>query len=499
MTVGPAEGELTRPPCVVVVDDELFVRETLKDVLEAAGYRVEVAGDALGALTVIEGLKEDCDCVLLDIRLTPTAPSPDHMDGIDVLGVLKARWPDVGVVIISAYATVDNAVAALNLGAQAYVRKPVNPQELLALVTKTVERRQLAREKTRLEAQARQQNRFLREKNRELAAANQQLETANRQLEEALRQLRQTQAQLIQSEKMASLGQLVAGVAHELNNPISFVYSNMARLLDYAEDIRQVFTAYRQAFASVEGGQLPGRDELRKLAALEAEADIDFITDDLQALARESREGAERVQSVVLDLRNFSRLDEGEVQNVDLVKSIKSTLNLLRPELKHRVTLELALEPVPPIRGNAAQLNQVVMNLVLNAAQAIDGEGTIRVSTQPVAPAERAPGLRLTVSDTGRGIPPEHRGKIFDPFFTTRKDRGGAGGTGLGLSIVHSIIESHKGTVEVDSTAGRGTTFTIELPLMGYQPRPSGSEAQPPTADASAAAGTEDETKETTP
>jgi len=464
--------ELPRPACVVIVDDEPFVRETCGDVLEEAGYHVEKAENAGAALSVLERLGEAVDCVLLDVRLAPPN-MPEQLDGVDVLRAIKSRWPDLGVIVISAYATVDNAVASLNLGADAYVRKPVNPEELLALITKTVERRHLAREKARLEAQAQKQNRFLREKNEELAAANtqlasanQQLETANHQLQEALRRLRETQAQLIQSEKLASLGQLVAGVAHELNNPISFVYSNMARLLEYVEDIRRVFAAHRRILDGLKVGTTPTREELSELDSLEAAADIGYILEDLQALSHESREGAERVQSVVLDLRNFSRLDEGEVQNVDLVQGIKSTLNLLRPELKHRVDLKLELKAVPNIRGNTAQLNQVVMNLVMNAAQAIEGEGSIRIATEPTSM-----GVRLIISDTGKGIPEDNLSKIFDPFFTTRKDRRG-GGTGLGLAIVHSIIERHTGTIRAESTVGEGTTFTIDLPLTGYKSGP---------------------------
>lgn len=453
-----------QPPCVLVVDDEPFVCETLADVLVGAGYRVETAQDGPTARSRLEQLGDQVDCVLLDIRLAPPSQT-DELDGIDLLRLLKARSPGVGVIIMTAYASVDNAVAALNLGAEAYLQKPVNPEELLAQVRATVERRRLARKAAYLEAQTRRQNRFLREKNQELAETNRRLEETNRQLQEALRRLQETQAQLIQSEKLASLGQLVAGVAHELNNPISFLYSNMGRLLEYARDIRRVFDRYRSLLAGFREGRHPEVRDLEEVARLESETDIEFLLEDLQALARESREGAERVQAVVTDLRNFSRLDEGEVQNVDLNQGIKSTLTLLRPELKHRINLELDLEPLPLIRGNAAQLNQVVMNLLMNAAQAIEGEGTVRIVTRAVPE-----GVRLTVSDTGCGIPAEHLERIFDPFFTTRKGtRGWDRGTGLGLAIVHSIIRRHSGTIRVESTPGRGTTFTIDLPLDGYQ------------------------------
>jgi signal transduction histidine kinase len=460
-----------------VVDDEPFVRETLADILAGAGHRVEVTGDGPTTLARLRELEGEVDCLVLDIRLAPPLEAGERgMDGIDVLRAVKQTWPDVGVLIMTAFASVDNAVAALNLGAEAYVRKPLIPEELLALVAKTVERRHLAREKARLELQAQEQNRFLREKNQELAVANQRLAEVNRRLADALRQLQEAQAQLIQSEKMASLGQLVAGVAHELNNPISFVYSNMGRLKEYVEDIRRLFARYQDTLGRLRRGEVPTAEDLETTGNLEGTTDIDYILQDLPALAEESQEGAERVQAVVLDLRNFSRLDEGEVQNLDLVAGIQSTLTLLRPELKHRIQLELDLTPVPPIRGSGAQLNQVVMNIVMNAIQAIEGEGTIRVATAPTDT-----GVRLTISDTGCGIAPEHLGKIFDPFFTTRKGRrGAAGGTGLGLAIVHSIIQRHAGTISVTSTVGEGTTFVIDLPLVGYQPAPVAEAAAAP-------------------
>jgi two-component system NtrC family sensor kinase len=234
--------------------------------------------------------------------------------------------------------------------------------------------------------------------------------------------------------------------------------------------------------AQLRHGQPPTAEELQATTNLEAATDIDYILGDLPALAAESREGAERVQAVVLDLRNFSRLDEGEVQNVDLVAGVQSTLALLRPEFKHRLQLELDLQPLPLIRGNAGQLNQVVMNVLVNAIQAIEGEGTVRVATAPTAS-----GVRLTISDTGCGIAPEHLSRIFDPFFSTRRTRrvgaGPAGsGTGLGLAIVHSIVERHAGTVSVTSTVGQGTTFVMDLPLVGYQPAAAAVPAASPVA-----------------
>jgi signal transduction histidine kinase len=260
----------------------------------------------------------------------------------------------------------------------------------------------------------------------EIAKLNETLEA---RVEERTAELRQTQAQLVQSEKMRSLGQLVAGVAHELNNPIGFVHANLQLLDRYVEKLRTLDAGSPEAEKT--------REAVNKL------------------LAR-SREGTERVKKIVMDLRTFSRLDQAELQEVDLHEGIERTLSLMEPRLKEGIRVEREYGELPPVRCFAGQLNQVFMNLLMNACDALEGRGTIRIRTQ-----RAGEGVRLEFSDDGPGIPPEVQSRIFEPFFTTKPV---GKGTGLGLSLSHGIVERHGGSISVESD-GSGTTFRIDLPL----------------------------------
>jgi len=261
----------------------------------------------------------------------------------------------------------------------------------------------------------------------EIAELNSTLEA---RVEQRTRELGETQAQLIQSEKMASLGQLVAGVAHELNNPIGFVHANL-QLLE--EQTRKIAEA-----APGSPGALKAREAVHKL------------------LVR-SREGTARVKKIVEDLRTFSRVDHAELLEVDLHEGIERTLSLMEPRLKDGIRVVKQYGELPPVRCYAGQLNQVFMNLLMNACDAMPEGGEITIRT-----ARTEQGVRLDFSDTGPGIPPEIRSRIFDPFFTTKAV---GRGTGLGLSISHGIVERHGGRIGVESSVGSGTTFSLELPL----------------------------------
>jgi signal transduction histidine kinase len=264
----------------------------------------------------------------------------------------------------------------------------------------------------------------------EIAKLNETLEA---RVEERTEELRRTQAQLVQSEKMRSLGQLVAGVAHELNNPIGFVHANLQLLHEYVDKLDSPDAAVREK----------AREAIRKL------------------LSR-SREGTERVKQIVQDLRTFSRMDQAELQEADLNQEIERTLALAEPRLKDGVRVERDFAELPRVRCYAGQLNQVFMNLVMNAADAMEGRGTLRIRTRP-APG----GVRLEFSDDGPGLPPEVRDRIFEPFFTTKAV---GQGTGLGLSISHGIVERHGGRLWVESQPGQGATFGIDLPLEARAP-----------------------------
>jgi signal transduction histidine kinase len=276
-----------------------------------------------------------------------------------------------------------------------------------------------------------------------------QLRIANEELQTAYRDLQATQMQLIQREKMASVGQLVAGVAHELNNPIGFVFSNVTTLEDFVRRLRAILETYRAV-------DLPPAAREHVAARWQA-LKIDYALKYLDSMTQGIREGAERARKIVRDLRVFARSEEDVWQPVDLHEELESSLTLLNHLLKDRVKIERRYGTVPSVECVRSQIDQVFLNLLANAAQAIAGEGSITIET-------RADGgmAVVTIADTGSGIPPEIVGRIFDPFFTTKPV---GEGTGLGLSISYELIKKHHGEVTAASQPGAGAVFTVRLPI----------------------------------
>lgn len=262
------------------------------------------------------------------------------------------------------------------------------------------------------------------------------------------------ESQLVQSEKLASLGQLAAGVAHEINNPVGFISSNLSTLDGYFTQLQQILQAYQGAEPLIAAPEQ--RDQLK---ALRTELELDFLTEDIPILIRESKEGIGRVVQIVKDLKNFSRVDNDQTwQFANLQQGIDSTLNIVASELKYKADVVKNYQPLPEIECLASQLNQVVMNLVINAAQAMGPErGIITISN-----GVEGENIWLEVADNGCGIAPEALQKIFDPFFTTKPV---GEGTGLGLSLSYGIVKKHGGTIAVSSEPGKGTTFRVVLPI----------------------------------
>lgn len=273
-----------------------------------------------------------------------------------------------------------------------------------------------------------------------------ELQATNQKLEEA-------QDQLLQAEKMASIGQLAAGVAHEINNPVGYVASNLTTLGRYVNDLLPLLDACEQLDASL-SGDAPA---LLALRALKEKTNLAYLREDLHDLLAESKEGLERVKKIVLDLKTFSHVDEAEWQVVDLHQGLESTLNIVWNELKYKAEVVKEYGKLPEIECLPSQLNQVFMNLMVNAAHAIENHGTITLRT-----GQAGEQVWVEVSDTGKGIAPENLNRIFDPFFTTKPV---GKGTGLGLSLSYGIVKKHHGHIEVDSTPDQGTTFRVWLPV----------------------------------
>ena len=427
MMSGPAYTSFLNPEYaeihdrrILIVDDEESVRTFFAAYLGET-YSCETATNAREALDILA--REPFALVVTDL----TMPG---LSGIELLRKITEHYKDTAVIIVSGIDRTQRVMDAIRLGASDYLVKPCDLDVLTMSVERALERRMLVRN-------ARRYKQDIEHRNGELAGKKAEME--------------RLQAQVLQAEKMASLGQLAAGVAHELNNPAGFIYSNIDLLKEYVKRLESCLSDYDKL-------ELPPEAAAR-IKTIKQEIDYDNIVADLDSILSDCHEGAERIREVVQNLRLFSRLDEAEVKRVDLNEGIESTVRLLPGYFKSgHVILLRTYGEIPQVNCYAAQLNQVWMNLLVNAAQAIGNvAGEVRIATRCEGRT-----VIVSVSDTGPGIEPEQLKKIFDPFFTTKPV---GEGTGLGLSISHGIIERHRGKIEVESSTGHGTTFTVSLPI----------------------------------
>jgi len=274
-----------------------------------------------------------------------------------------------------------------------------------------------------------------------------------RELESAYRELKAAQSRVLQQEKMASIGQLAAGVAHEINNPTGFVISNLGTLDKYVGRMKEYLAAQAALI-----GPMSGTAQGAALLELGKRIKIDYVMADAPQLLRESLDGANRIKDIVQNLKSFSRMNNAELEPADINAGLESTIVIAWNELKYKATVKKEYGDIPPLICNLGQLNQVFMNLLVNAAQAIETRGEITVRT-----GRENGSVFVSVSDTGCGIAEENLARIFDPFFTTKEV---GKGTGLGLSIAYDIVKKHKGDISVQSEAGKGTTFTVRIPVV---------------------------------
>jgi signal transduction histidine kinase len=315
----------------------------------------------------------------------------------------------------------------------------------------------------------------LRELNGRLQGANAALELRNQQLQQladelaasvlserrAHDELKKTQSQLVQSEKLASLGQLVAGIAHEINNPIAFVNNNLAVLHRDVLAAMKVLSKYQEGQSALAGVQ---PDLAGELSRMEEEMDLPYLQANLSRLFDTSLAGLKRVCHIVTNLRDFARLDEAEFKEADLNAGLNSTLEILRHEIKkNEIQLRTCFENLPPVLCHPSKINQVFLNILNNAVQACEAGGVVEVRTH----AEPGDTVGVEIEDNGCGIKPEHLPHLFEPFFTTKPV---GQGTGLGLSVSYGIIHDHGETITVESAPGRGSTFRIRIPLRPPQP-----------------------------
>lgn len=408
---------------ILLVDDETSVRMMLREFLSER-YVCETAASTREAL---DKLAAEPFALVISDMLMP------GLSGVELLREVLAQYPDTAFIMLSGVNRAQRVMDAVRLGAFDYLVKPCDLDVLERCVERALERRMLKRE-------ARRYKEDLERRNEELAAQKLELE--------------RLQAQIVHSEKMASLGQLAAGVAHELNNPAGFIIGNMEILKECASDLERLLSFYEKLRFTPE--------DAARIVALQEKIGYEQTLGDLRSIIEDCREGAERIRDIVQNLRTFSRLDEAELKRVDLHEGIDSTIRLLsRYYSAPNITLERDYGELPAVECFAGQLNQVWMNLLANAAQAVSGKGgRVRVATR----LEEEMAI-VSISDTGPGIPAENLGKIFDPFFTTKPV---GEGTGLGLSITYGIITRHGGRITVESSLGCGSTFTVYIPINAH-------------------------------
>ncbi len=417
---------------VLVVEDNDDDRQLLAAELHSGGYDlvhecVQSADKMRAAL-----VRGEWDVVISDYAMPGFC-------GIDALHILQERGLDLPFIVVSGKIGEAPAVEMMKSGAHDYVSK-----DNLGCLLPTLEHELR-------EAAARRERRLAEEAERKRTEDD--LQRTNWVLKTTSDRLHETQSQLLQAAKMASIGQLAAGVAHEINNPIGYVHSNLGTLEKYLRDVFSVLAAYESAEAS-----LPP-EALHELRALKQKADLEFLREDIGSLMIESKEGITRVQRIVHDLKDFSHVGaEDNWQWADLHHGIDSTLNIVNNELKYKAQVVKDYGELPEIECLPSQLNQVFLNLLVNAGHSIEECGTITIRSGMTDENE----VWIEITDTGTGIAPEHLDRIFDPFFTTKPV---GKGTGLGLSLSYGIVQKHDGQIEVESTVGKGTTFRLRLPV----------------------------------
>lgn len=281
-----------------------------------------------------------------------------------------------------------------------------------------------------------------------------EVQDRTKELKNAYNELQNTQAMMVHSEKMKSLGELVAGIMHEINNPINFIYGNMTHLSNYSNDLIELIDDFTANSKSL------NEEERTAFEKKKEELDYEFLKTDMPDLIKSCKEGADRAKNIIQDLKSFSRMEEAAITDIDVVHEIDTTLNILHNKIKNKAVVHKEYtEPIPKIEGYGGQLNQVFMNILDNAAGAIDKQGDIWIR---IMLDNSYKNLIIEIEDNGIGMDKETAMKVFDPFFTTKPV---GQGTGLGMSITHKIIKNHQGNITVSSNKGQGTKFTITLPL----------------------------------
>lgn len=463
---------LTREtPTILIVDDNPTNLEILSGTLAPSGWEILVAVD--GESAIEQARYAYPDLIVLDVMMP-------GIDGFETCRRLKAdpELGDIPIIFMTALSDTADKVKGLNLGAVDYITKPFQREEVLARVNAHLQIRQLTKqlqqeisERIAAEVALQQANQELElrveERTAKLTCSEAQLRLKTQQLEHSLEDLKNTQSQLVQAEKISSLGQLVAGVAHEVNNPLGFISGNLSHVKEYVRDLFRVLKLYQRELPNLSDDLLEEVDE----------ADLDFLMEDLPKMLNSMQIGVDRIQGIMSSLRTFTRVDKEDKQLADIHAGLDSTFMILQHRLKanpQRPEIQVIKKygELPQIRCYGGQLNQVFMNLIANAIDALDecsqGKTFAELETHPniicVKTGIIDDLISIKIADNGNGMNLETKGRIFESFYTTKP----AGkGTGLGLSISRQIIQDkHGGELTCISTLDKGTEFIIEFPNL---------------------------------
>jgi two-component system, NtrC family, sensor kinase len=414
---------------ILIVDDSSVNQEFLTQIIDNSEFEIIHALD--GKVALEQAKQRLPDLILLDVIMP-------EMGGFEACVQLKSdpQTSEIPIIFMTALSDIEAKVKGLSLGAVDYITKPFQKEEVLARIHVHIQLHNLT-------------------KNLENQVAYQK-----EQLSSLLGKLKQTQVQLVQTEKMSSLGQLLAGVAHEINNPINFIHGNIIHASQYINDLLEMIELY--------GEQTETTEELDELAE---DIDLEFIKEDLPKLLNSMKIGSERIREIVQSLRNFSRLDESDTKTINIHEGIDSTLMILGHRIKAKsdrpaINIVKQYGDLPPVECYPGQMNQVFMNILSNAIDALEeqryNEGfnpTISIYTELLD----SNSIRIRIADNGPGMPESVQKQMFDPFFTTKPV---GKGTGMGMSISRQIVlETHHGELTFSSELGQGTEFLIELPV----------------------------------
>jgi signal transduction histidine kinase len=424
------------PVTVLLIDDQIIISEAIRRIL------------ALEANITFHYCSDPTQAIQQAVTITPSVILQDLLMP-EVDGLMLLRWfrmnpatQDIPMIMLSTKDDPQLKAEAFAQGANDYLIKLPDPIELVARI------RYHSQAYNNLKA---------------LTAATKAAQQQTQKLERTLQELQTTQAQLIQAEKMSTIGQMVAGIAHEINNPVNFIYGNLKHVDESVQGLMELVQLYQQEYPEVSAVIAEKVDEI----------DLEFVTEDLPKMLSSMRIGADRIRDIVLSLRNFSRLDEAEKKSVNIHEGIDSTLLILNHRIKQHIEIVRIYQDLPPVECYPAQLNQVFMNILNNAIDALmelpeTTPRRIQIHTEIVDFDH----LRVRIRDNGIGMTPEVQSQLFTPFFTTKPINQG---TGLGLPICYQIIQKHQGTIVVSSEPGHGTEFCLELPLRQSASVPSTS------------------------